>query len=89
MQGSHKRDSFIDVCSEQVRVNRSFVEMKVVYDPCEAPREKKRGAGASVSSAKTVEESAAKRTKKSETGSSDSRAVKAVLSKASRHSGAA
>jgi len=63
--------------------------MKVVYDPCEAPREKKRGAGASVSSAKAVEESAAKRTKKSETGSSDSHAVKVVLSKASRHSGAA
>ena len=40
---SKERDSFEAICSEKVRVNRSFLKMWVLYGPREAPREKKRG----------------------------------------------
>ena len=61
-----EHDSFVAVRSEWVRVNHSFVEMKVVYGPREAPREKKRSAEASASSVKATEEPTIERAKKTE-----------------------
>ena len=40
---SKERDSFEAICSEKVRVNRSFLKMGVSYGPRKAPRERKRG----------------------------------------------
>ena len=54
------------VCSKKIRVNRCFLKMRIVYGPREAPRERKRGASASTSSAKAAEGPAAKKAKKTE-----------------------
>ena len=40
---SKERDSIEAICSEKVRVNRSFLKMGVAYGPRKAPRERKRG----------------------------------------------
>ena len=63
---SKESDSFVIVCSEKIRVNRSFLKMGVAYGPREAPRERKRGASASTSSAKVAEGPASKKAKKTE-----------------------
>ena len=61
-----ERDSFMVICSKKIRVNWSFSKMGVAYGPREAPRERKRGASASTSSAKAAEGPAAKKAKKTE-----------------------
>ena len=61
-----ERDSFEAVCSERIRVNRSFLKMGVVYGPREAPRERKRGAGTSSPSTRPSEGPIAKKAKKGE-----------------------
>jgi len=58
---SKERDSFEAICSEKVRVNRSFLKMGVVYGPREAPRERKRGANTSAPSARLSEGPTAKK----------------------------
>ena len=61
-----ERDSFMVICSKKIRVNWSFSKMGVAYGPREAPRERKRGANTSASSAKPAEGLAAKKAKKAE-----------------------
>jgi len=62
---SREHDSFVDCCPEQIRVNRSFVEMKVEYGPRGAPLEKSgRGSGAPASSTKGSDEPFSKRSKR-------------------------
>jgi len=80
-----ERDSFEAICSEKVRVNRSFLQMGVVYGPREAPRERKRGASVSVPSAKVTEGPATKKAKKAEAvGAQSAKIPKVAAEKAPR-----
>ena len=60
---SKERDSFEAICSEKVRVNRSFLKMGVSYGPREAPRERKRRANTSAPFARLSEGPTAKKAK--------------------------
>ena len=85
---SKEHDSFVEVCSNQIRVNHSFVVMGVVYGPREAPREKRgRGSGASASSSKVTDELALKKAKKFFSEVGDDLSIKVIGAKASRLSG--
>jgi len=79
-----ERDSFEAICSEKIRVNRSFLKMGVVYGPRNAPRERKRGANTSAPFARLSEGPTAKKAKKADPVVSQSaRASKVVAEKPS------
>ena len=79
-----ERDSFEAICSEKVRVNRSFLKMGILYGPREAPRERKRGANTSAPFARLSEGPTAKKAKKAEPVVSQSmRAPKVVAERPS------